>query len=269
MSSTTFDDVPAFPSSGANPPRDIEDADLSPDTPTHGARHTPNVASAERIASGVAGLALAVLAATKGKSPQARAALASAGGYLIYRGVTGHCPGYAVLRTGTLSTGIDSPTAVIPHGQGIKVEKVVTVNRSASELYDFWRNFDNLPRFMAHLEDVTVQDDLRSHWTAKAPFGKTVEWDAEIINEVPGEMIAWRSTEKADIPNAGSVWFKTLPAGRGTEVKVSLEYNPPAGVLGMTIAKLFGEEPSQQVADDLLHFKNLTETGETPTDDNK
>jgi len=206
----------------------------------------PNVASAERIASGIAGAALAGYAISK-KRDAGGAILALAGGYLLFRGISGHCVGYDALKIGTA----DSATgAVIPHGQGIKVEKVFTIDKPADELFDFWRNFENLPRFMAHLNSVTVQDDTHSHWIAKAPFGKTVEWDAEIINEEPGRMIAWKSTGEPDVPNAGSVWFKPVPGDRGTEVRISLEYNPPAGVLGASVAKLFGEEPSQQINDD-------------------
>jgi uncharacterized membrane protein len=232
--------------------------------PLHGAHHYPNVTMPERVISGVAGAALTTFAVTK-KRDLGGAVLALAGGYMLYRAASGHCPGYAMLRTGAEPSDIDNPTAVIPHGQGIKVYKTVTIQKPASELFSFWRNFENLPRFMHHLESVTVQDSTRSHWVAKAPFGKTVEWDAEIINEVPDELIAWASTENADIPNAGSVSFKTAPGGRGTIVKVNLEYNPPAGALGAAVAKLFGEEPNQQVADDLRRFKSLMEAGEIPT----
>jgi len=153
----------------------------------------------------------------------------------------------------------------VPGNRGIKVEKSVAVNRSASELYTYWRNFENLPHFMDHLESVTVQDDKRSHWVAKAPAGTTVEWDAEIINEKENELIAWRSLDGADVDNAGSVRFSEAIGGRGTIVKVSLEYDPPAGIIGSLIAKLFGEEPSQQVQEDLHRFKQVMETGERPT----
>jgi uncharacterized membrane protein len=244
-------------------PGDIRRADLSRSTPISGSLGQPNVAMPERIASSLAGAALASYAISK-KRDIGGAALALAGGYLIFRGVTGQCVGYSTLRTGT-GHGTDSPNALIPHKQGVKVEKSFTIQRDRQELYDFWRNFSNLPRFMRHLESVTVLDDKRSHWVAKGPLGKDVEWDAEIINEIPGEMIAWRSTENADIPNTGSVWFKIEPSGRGTVVKVNLEYQPPAGALGALVAKLFGEEPNQQVRDDLRRFKALMEAGEIPT----
>ncbi|MES2462877.1 MAG: SRPBCC family protein [Armatimonadota bacterium] len=236
----------------------------SPNTPLYGAHNYPNVTVPERLVTGAAGAALTIYAATK-KHDMGGAVLALAGGYMLYRAASGHCPGYAMLRTGADTSAIDNPNAVIPHGQGVKVYKTITIQKPASELFSFWRNFENLPRIMNHLESVTVQDSTRSHWVAKAPLGKTVEWDAEIINEVPDEMIAWASTENADIPNAGSVSFKTAPAGRGTIVKVNLEYNPPAGALGAAVARLFGEEPNQQVADDLRRFKSLMEAGEIPT----
>ncbi|HYE02535.1 MAG TPA: SRPBCC family protein, partial [Phycisphaerales bacterium] len=145
---------------------------------------------------------------------------------------------------------------------GIHVEKAVTINRPAEELYRFWRQLENLPRVMGHLERVEVIDNTRSHWVAKAPAGFEVEWDAEIINDEPGALIAWKAVEGSQVPNAGSVRFLPAPPGRGTEVKVTLEYLPPAGRLGAAIAKLFGEEPSQQVRDDLARFKQLMESGE-------
>ncbi len=179
--------------------------------------------------------------------------LALAAGGLIYRGATAGPP----LRG-------RSPVASVPHGQGIKIVKTATIEKSPEELYRFWRNFENLPRFMTHLKEVRVLDDRRSHWVTKGPAGTTVEWDAEIITEVENELIGWRSLEGADIGNAGSVRFTPGPTGRGTEVKVTLEYDPPAGRLGATVARLFGEEPAQQVGDELRRFKQLMEAGRSP-----
>lgn len=144
----------------------------------------------------------------------------------------------------------------------IHVKKSLMVNRSPEELYQFWRNFENLPRFMTHLESVQVQGDRRSHWKAKAPAGTTVEWDAEISDDRPNEQIAWRSLENADVRNTGSVRFERAPADRGTKVTVELYYDAPGGVIGTVLAKLFGEEPSQQVQDDLRIFKQVMETGD-------
>jgi len=147
----------------------------------------------------------------------------------------------------------------------VRVTQSVVINRSPEELYRFWRDFQNLPRFMKHLESVEQTDERRSHWVAKAPAGATVEWDAEIVTDQPNEVIAWRSLEGADVENAGSVRFESLPAGRGTLVKVQLQYFPPAGAIGASLAKLFGEEPEWQIKDDLRRFKQVIEAGEIIT----
>lgn len=146
--------------------------------------------------------------------------------------------------------------------EGIKVEKSIVIRRSPVELYRFWRNFSNLPRIMNHLESVTEYDSRRSHWVAKAPIGSTVKWDAEIIKDKKNELISWRSVDKADVVNTGSVHFIPTSDGIGTEVRVMLQYDPPGGKLGAAVAKLFGEEPSQQIEEDLRRFKEVMETGE-------
>lgn len=146
--------------------------------------------------------------------------------------------------------------------RGIRVKKAITVSRSPAETYDFWRNFENLPRFMAYLESVRLMDKRRSYWKVKAPLGATVEWAAEITEDRPNELIAWRSLEGAAVPNFGQVRFIPAPGGRGAEVHVELTYDPPGGIIGATIAKLFGEEPSQQVDGDLRRFKQVLEVGE-------
>jgi uncharacterized membrane protein len=149
----------------------------------------------------------------------------------------------------------------VARGEGIKVERTITVNRPREEVYSFWRQLENLPRFMDHLESVTVIDENRSHWVAKAPAGTKVEWDATIHNEIENELIAWRSLPGADVDNAGSVHF--TPMGNATEVRVVLSYDPPAGKLGASVAKLLGEEPSQQIEEDLRRFKQVMEATET------
>lgn len=153
----------------------------------------------------------------------------------------------------------DSPVASVHRGQGIRVEKHIIVQQPAMELWRFWRNFENLPRIMKHLDTVTVRDSIHSHWVAKGPAG-TVEWDAEIHNEMPGELIAWRSLG-GDIRHAGSVRFREGSHGRGTEVIVELLYEPPGGKLGVALAKLVGDEPGQQIEDDLRRFKEVMELG--------
>jgi uncharacterized membrane protein len=150
----------------------------------------------------------------------------------------------------------------------IKVEKSATIaNKTSAELYRIWRNFENLPIFMKHLKSVTVLDEQRSHWVANAPASTKVEWDAEIMTDQENWLIAWASVEGSDIENSGFVRFQPAPEGRGTEVKVVLEYEPPAGVLGAAVAKLFGEEPEQQIGDDLRRFKQWMEAGEVATTD--
>ena len=146
---------------------------------------------------------------------------------------------------------------------GIHVEEAVTVNRPASELFRFWRNFENLPRFMNHLRAVAQREAGISHWVARGPAGMNVEWDARIINEIDGRLIAWQSLEGSEVSTAGSVNFREIP--RGTEVRVNLQYNPPAGKLGAAVARLLGEEPTVQIHEDLRRFKQLIETGEIPT----
>ncbi len=147
-----------------------------------------------------------------------------------------------------------------------KVSRSITINRPPDELYRFWRDFHNLPQFMYHLEDVQVLDERRSHWVTKAPAGTRVEWDAEITEDQPNELIAWQSLPGADVPNRGQVRFMSLlnrpGSNNATEVRVEIEYNPPAGALGKAVAKLFGEDATQQVHGDLRRFKQVMEIGE-------
>jgi len=143
-----------------------------------------------------------------------------------------------------------------------QVSKTITVKKARAEVFAFWRNFENLSHFMIHLVRVDVTSPTKSHWVAKAPAGVEVEWDAEIIDEHANEFISWRSLEDSDIDNAGTVRFKDAPADRGTEVQVELRYDAPAGKAGAALAKWFGEEPAQQIADDLRRFKQVLETGE-------
>ena len=203
------------------------------------------------------------------------------GGALIERGVSGHCGVYDAM--GLTSAGEGDRGAALPHRDegGLtrqhggsatvdakKAKRVIQTftifGRMPGELYDYWRKLENLPRVLQHLESVKELDNRRSHWKAKAPAGTSVEWDAEIINDVPGEVIAWRSLPGASVPNAGAVTFREAPGGRGTEIKVNLEYEPPLGKLGVAVAKLFGEEPSVQVREDLRRYKALMEAGEIP-----
>jgi len=148
-----------------------------------------------------------------------------------------------------------------------RVEKTITVNRPPDEVYRFWHDFQNLPTFMKHLESVEVSGDGRSHWKAKAPGGRTVEWDAAIVEDQPDARIAWRSVDGSDVSHQGSVRFDRATGGRGTVVKIEMQYDPPGGIVGKTVAKLFGEEPGQQIDDDLRAFKQIMDTGEVVNSD--
>ena len=216
-----------------------------------------NVGRTERLISGAAGAALLALSLRR---KRLRPLLLTLGGELISRAVTGRCPVNRALGRNSARGERVSPVASVARGEGIKVERAILVNRPAGELFRFWRRLENLPRFMDHLESVTVLDENRSHWVAKAPAGTRVEWDATIHNEVEDELIAWRSLPGSDINNAGSVHFS--PFGQATEVRVVLSYEPPAGRVGATLARLLGEEPGQQVEDDLRRFKQVMEAGE-------
>ncbi|GAA5535121.1 cyclase [Deinococcus metallilatus] len=199
-----------------------------------------------RLISGAAGGALLLLGLRK--RGVLGLGMAAVGGYLAYRAATGNDPVMA-------AAGLSGNAAA---AKPIFVEHSVVIDRPAQLVYAYWRNLENLPRIMSHLESVTVLDERRSRWVAKAPLGTHVEWEAEIVNDKPGERIGWHSLPGATVDNAGSVQFESLPNG-GTRVHVALSYRPPAGALGAAVAKLFGEEPSQQIADDLQNFKQTFE----------
>ncbi len=215
-----------------------------------------NVGKYERIASAVGGGAL-VGYALKSRS-KTGVALGLLGAGLLYRGTTGQCEAYRALGVNTADSG-----EAIAHD--VHIEKSITIGVSPNELYKFWRNFQNLPQFMEDLESVSSLDGNRSHWVAKGPGGVKVEWDAEIYNEREGEFIAWRSLPESDVTNAGSVHFEEAPGGRGTYLKVVLNYNPPGGKAAQLFAKLFGKEPGQLVESNLRRLKQLLEAGEIPT----
>ena len=218
-----------------------------------------NVGFFERLFSAMAGAGMAAYGLTTAR--RGGLAVGALGGALAYRGLTGHCSCYSALG---LDTARHNDATVIPSGQGDKVEKSVVINRPAAELYSFWREVENLPKIMPHLEKVESIDRQKSHWTACGPMGKRVEWDAEIFNDRENEVIAWRSLEGSQVDTAGSVHFKSLGHDRGTAVTVSLKYNPPAGKVGSWVATLLGDNPTRMIADDLRRFKQFMETGEIP-----
>jgi uncharacterized membrane protein len=240
----------------------------------HGAtRDSHNVARPERVSSVALGAAL-ITYGLRRRDP-AGVAAAILGGAFVHRGATGHCYVYDALgvSTGSADAVLDRPTrpdvtgraATVNARKAVKVERSVTIARPRAELYAFWRNFENLPRFMEHLVSVRMLSSDRSHWAAKGPAGSTVEWDAELVNDLPDTLIAWKSVAGSELPNAGSVHFADAPGGRGTVVRVVIDVEPPAGKLGVMLAKLFGEDPEREVREDLRKFKQLMETGEIAT----
>lgn len=168
----------------------------------------------------------------------------------------------AVQATRTRRIGAASAVRGLSRGGPMELTATTTIRKPPPKVYAFWRELNNLPTFMAHLEEIRITGDRTSHWSAAAPFGKNVEWDAEIVDETPGEKIAWRSTGEADVPNSGTVRFGPAPDGVGTEVHVVLSYDIPGGAVGKAVAKYFGEEPHQQLDDDLRRLKQMLETGQ-------
>jgi len=149
--------------------------------------------------------------------------------------------------------------------RGTIVEQAVAINRPARELYGFWQRLEQLPSIIPGLKSVRQLDERRSHWVARGPGRWRTEWNAEIINDIPNELIAWRTTEDSDLVSAGSVHFDPAPPGRGTVVRIKLQYDPPAGKLGAAVAWAFGESPDQVIREGLRRFKQLMETGEIAT----
>ena len=220
-----------------------------------------NVGEIERYTSLTAGAIVAALGLSRRDVPGI--ALAALGGALIYRGASGNCPVYKALD---ISTADDAETQRENRfARGVHVSQAFTIDRSPEDLYAEWHNFENLPRIMTHLQSVVVLDERRSHWVAAAPSiaGGSVEWDAEKTQDEPNRFIAWKSLPVADVDNAGFVSFE--PSPRGTIVRVDVKYVAPGGRFGSWVAKLFGEEPDQQIREDLRKFKRYMETGEVPT----
>jgi uncharacterized membrane protein len=214
-----------------------------------------NVGSIERLACAIGGGALAAYGLRR-RTPGGLV-LTLGGAALLHRGATGHCNTYQALGITTAEHNQhDSGVA-----RDVHVEKSIIIDRSPEELFRFWREFENLPRFMDHLESVNSVGFNRWHWVAKGPIGTRPEWDAEIYNEKPNELIAWRSVD-GNVTNAGSVRFEPAPGERGTQVRVVLNYNAPGGKVSALLAKVFGQEPGQMIEVDLRRLKELFERGE-------
>jgi uncharacterized membrane protein len=219
-----------------------------------------NVGPAERWISGIAGAAL--IGVGLGKK-RLRGWLIPLGGGLIARAVTGRCPVNASIGRNTARR-IDQeePASLgFQRSEEFKIEQSVIISRPREELYRFWRNLENLPRFMDHLQAVSVLDDRHSHWVVKGPAGVRLEWDAEITHEVENELIAWRSLPGSDLDHRGAVHFSPVHNG-GTEVRVILRYQPRGGTAANAISQILGERPSGQLVDDLRRFKQVMEAGE-------
>jgi len=220
-----------------------------------------NVGDTERWFSLLAGGGLALYGIIKGRA--SGLGLTVVGGALVYRGLTGHCSGYEALGISSVRDTHTATSVRARHGE--RVDESITILRSGKELYAYWRDFSNLPRIMQHLQSVQPKHNGISHWVARGPLGLKVEWDAEIITERENELIGWRSLKDSEVDTAGSVHFTKAPGGRGTEVRVELKYDPPAGKVGIVIAKLLGQSPSQSIHDDLRRFKQIMETGTVAT----
>ena len=214
-----------------------------------------NVGPMERGVSVVAGLAGIYFLLSRRPTRNLAIPMALDAGYMLYRGATGHCVFYQMLEINRSEEG----------NKGIQIQRSATINVPRDQLYRIWRNFENLPRFMKHLQLVDVDESTggtRSHWVAKAPFGRDIAWDAEITEDRQNELISWRSLPGSLVKSMGTVRFVDAPNTLGTIVHVSMQYNPPGGSMGAVIARLFGEEPGQQLRNDLRNFKMMMETGE-------
>ena len=224
-------------------------------------RSNRNMGQIERWASIAAGTGLAAYGLSRRKSNGWM--YAGLGALLLRRGVTAHCDLYEAAGINRSSVA-DDPRAALRGSRGVNVLETVTINRPIPLLYRFWRNLENLPQFMRHLESVEKVTDTISHWRAKGPAGTVVEWDAEIFNEIPDKLIAWWSLDGADVVSAGSVNFDPDPAGHGTRVTVHLQYNPPGGKVGAALAKLLGADAETEIRADLRRFKEILEADEVP-----
>jgi uncharacterized membrane protein len=226
-----------------------------------GANRRQNVGQAERVLSAAAGAVLAAMGLARKDGPGLL--IAGLGGSLLYRGASGHCHAYSALGINT------AKAAVWPDRRREDVQVAVSylINKPADQLYAFWHDFEQLPKFMTHVKSVQKVDARRSHWVATAPwlYGGEVEWDAEIVEDELNRRIVWQSLPDADVQHRGSIEFVPALGDRGTNVRVRLSYAPPAGQIGRWTAKLLGEEPEQQVREDLRNFKRLMEVGEIPT----
>lgn len=222
-------------------------------------KHATNITGMERWLSGFfGGMAITIGIERRGIPGAAMAAL---GAEMIRRGLTGHSYAYESLGIRTAPLGQGAETTAVPYELGIRVDQSIVVNRPRAEVFRFWRHLENLARFMENVYSVREIDGRRSHWIVRGPAGRRAEWDAVVHNEIPNELIAWRTLPGAGVDHAGSVWFKDAARG-GTEIVVELQYNPPAGTLGAALAALWGQEPGMQIEKDLRHLKQMLESSD-------
>ncbi len=234
---------------------------------TTGTRRVPsatkqNVSDSERaVSAAVGGLFVASGLRKRGVGGLA---LAFIGAELLRRGITGHCMLYDAIGRRDDAAGyrndLRSAAATVNARKSIKVERSILIDRPSREIYDFWRNFSNLPQVLDHLDSVADLGGGRSRWVARGPAGTRIEWDSEIVNDIPGELIAWKTVGEPDVAHAGSVHF--TPSGAGTEVRFVMDYEPPAGRLMDVAAKVMGESPDQKIREDLKRLKTLFEAGQ-------
>jgi uncharacterized membrane protein len=223
-------------------------------------RDQPNVGDVERTLSTLIGGGLLLRSALR---PSWRSALSALLGVaLVHRGLSGYCSAYA--RLGLDTSNPDDTSRIgrrkVRTGRGVKISQAVTVSRPLGDLYRFWRNLENLPKVMSHVRSVEVINDQLSHWVIETlPGAPSVEWDAEIINEVEDDRIGWRTLRGSDIDHAGSVEFEPVEDG-STRVTVTLQYDPPAGPVGAAVASLLRQDPATKISSDLQHFKEMMET---------
>lgn len=221
-----------------------------------------NVAGMERVASMAAGAGLIWLASRR---PRAAGVARAAGVGLLARGASGLCPvNQALGRDGRQ----EDTRAALGGPRGIHVRESLTIMRPVDEVFRFWRDLTALPSFMRHLERVEPRPGNHTYWVARGPGGIRVSWEAELVNEVENELIAWRSVPGGDVVSAGSVNFRPAPRG-GTELRVHLQYSPPAGRAGAFVVTLLGQNPASQIREDLRRVKQLLETGEVATAQNQ
>lgn len=221
-----------------------------------------NVGSAERGVSVTLGAALIAFAAAR-RRPLSSLLMAGAGAWLAHRGVTGRCAVYDQLDMGTVHDDDEERLDAGAHDDH-SIESAITIGRPAAEVYAFWRRLENVPLFLSHIVSVTERGGGRSLWIARGPGGRTWEWESEILEDRPGELLVWRSMPGSDVHHHGAVRFQDAPAGRGTEVRVGIEFLPPGGAFGRVVARLARRLPEYEVQEDLRRLKQILEAGEAP-----